>query len=126
MKYIFILLGTITTIGIIGMCGCGGSCAAKAIHTNTQQVMLHTQDDIKTVTFKITGMSCAGCSNHIHSELAKTSGIISDVIQYPGNTCIIKYDASKISEKAIIAVIDKAGYKAVVMKDKSKTNTADN
>ncbi len=123
MKYTF--MGTITTIGIIGICGFGGSCAAKAMHTNTQQVML-PQDDINTVTLKITGITCAGCANHIHSELAKTSGIISDVIQYPGNTGIIKYDASKISEKAIIAVIEKAGFKAVVMKNKINTNSADN
>ncbi|MBY0348409.1 MAG: hypothetical protein K2W79_09125 [Hydrotalea flava] len=71
------------------------------MHTNTQQVMLHTQDDIKTVTLKITGMFCAEYSNHIHSELAKTSGIISDVIQYPGNIGIIKCDASKISKKQL-------------------------
>lgn len=119
-------MGTITTIGITGMCGCGGSCAAKSVHTNTQQAILNPQDSIKTVTLNITGMSCAGCANHIHAELAKTGGIISDKIQYPGNIGVIQYNTSKISLKEIIAVIEKAGYKAVEMKDRRKTNTADN
>lgn len=100
------------------MCNCSSSCSAKSVQRNIQQAILNPQDSIKTGTLNITGMSCAGCSSHIHSELAKTKGIISNVIQYPRDTGIISYNAAKISEKEIIAIIAKAGYKAVVIKNK--------
>ncbi len=52
-------------------------------------------------------------------------GVISDEVKYPGDIAIIKYEASKISEKEIIAVIEKAGYKAEVQKEKKdKTDKA--
>jgi copper chaperone CopZ len=62
-------------------------------------------------------MSCAGCASHIHSVLSKTDGVISDEVKYQGDIAIIKYDASKISENEIIAVIEKTGYTAEVQKE---------
>ncbi|HEX9512539.1 MAG TPA: hypothetical protein VF939_18735 [Puia sp.] len=38
----------------------------------------------------------------------------------------IKYDASKISEKEIISVVEKAGYKADVIKSKDKKTVSAN
>lgn len=63
-------------------------------------------------------MSCAGCANSIHTALSKTDGVISDEVKYPGDIAVIKYDASKISEKEIITVIEKTGFKAEVQKEK--------
>lgn len=101
------------------VCGCG-VCKANAAVKVVKQSSSFGSEDIKMVTLKITGMSCAGCASHIHTALSKTDGVISDDVKYPGDVTTVKYDASKISEKEIITVIEKAGYKAEVIKSKDK------
>lgn len=96
------------------ICGCG-SCKALA-QSPTENAVLKSEP--KEVTLKITGMTCAGCTNHIHSALSKTNGVIKNEVKYPGNLAIIKYDASKTSVAEIIKVIEKTGYKAEIQKDK--------
>jgi len=71
----------------------------------------------KEVKLKITGMTCAGCSNGVHKALSSAVGVIEDDVSYPGDTFTITYDAKKTNETDIIAVIEKLGYKA----EKSKS-----
>ncbi len=124
MKNIFLFLGAIILMSAANVCGCG-VCKAKATDKTANQFSLNDKEEPKTVTFKITGMSCAGCASHIHTALSKNGGVISDEVKYPGDVATIKYDASKISEKEIISVIEKAGYKAEVIKDKINTSAAE-
>ncbi len=95
-------------------CGCG-SCKAQ---NKTQTTQSKAQQQV--VTLKITGMTCAGCANTLHSALSKTNGVLKDEVKYPGDVAIIKYDAFKISEEQIIKVIEKTGYKAEVQKENKK------
>ncbi|MBI5857576.1 MAG: heavy-metal-associated domain-containing protein [Sphingobacteriales bacterium] len=125
MKNLFIFLGAIVLMAAANVCGCG-VCKANATGKTVKQSPFLNQEEPKTVTLKITGMSCAGCSNHIHTALSKTEGVISDDVKYPGEIATIKYDAAKISEKEIIAVIEKAGYKAEVIKSKGKSTVSAN
>lgn len=117
MKSILILLGSIALIATANVCGCGVY-KANAADKVVKQSSLIGSEEPKTVTLKITGMSCAGCANHIHTALSKTDGVVSDEVKYPGDVAIIKYDASKISVEQIIKVIEKTGYKAEVQKEK--------
>ncbi|MGH2643084.1 MAG: heavy-metal-associated domain-containing protein [Chitinophagaceae bacterium] len=71
---------------------------------------------VSTVKLKVTGMDCSGCANFIHKTLSATKGIISDEVNYPGNITIVKYDAAKISDKKIVTIINKLGYKAEIVK----------
>lgn len=117
MKNLFFIVSAIAVLVLANVCGCG-VCKANAADKSAKQFSFTGNEEPKTVTLKITGMSCAGCASHIHSALSKTEGVISDEVKYPGDMAIIKYDASKISEKEIIAVIEKTGYKAEVQKEK--------
>ncbi len=119
MKNILIILGVAVAIAATSVCGTG-ICESPAANKTIQPVNLTANGDPKSVTLKITGMTCAGCASHIHTALSKTEGVISDEVKYPGDVAIIKYDASKISEKEIITVIEKAGYKAEIIKTKNK------
>jgi len=110
MKNLFIVL-----MAAANVCGCG-VCKANAADKTVKQAQFNINEEPKTVTLKITGMSCAGCASHIHTALSKTDGVISDEVKYPGDVATVKYDASKTSEKEIIAVIEKAGYKAELIK----------
>jgi len=117
MKNLILGFSLLAFFGVTQACGCG-VCQASA-HTISYKTV--SINEPKEVTLKITGMSCAGCSNHIHTSLSKTVGVISDDVKYPSDIATVKYDASKISEKEIIAVIENAGYKAEILKDKVKT-----
>jgi copper chaperone CopZ len=97
------------------MCGCG--CKANAQTTEKQQ---SANNETKTVTLKITGMTCGGCANHVSTALKKVEGVLEQEVKYPGDTAVVKYDASKTSEEKIIAAIVKAGYKAEVQKDEEQ------
>lgn len=121
MKNLFIFFGAIVLMGAATICG-SGVCAANAVPKKISQTAFIANEEPKTVWLKITGMSCAGCASHIHTVLSKTDGVLNDEVKYPGDIAVIKYDASKISENQIIAVIEKTGYKAVVQKEKKEKN----
>lgn len=123
MKSLLIFLGSIAFIATANVCGCG-VCKANAADITVKQSQFLINKEPKTVTLKITGMSCAGCASHIHTALSKTEGVISDEVKYPGDIATVKYDASKISEKEIITVIENTGYKAEVIKNKDKKTTS--
>lgn len=84
-------------------------------------VVVKVNDEVKTMTVKITGMSCAGCASHVHTALAKKAGILDNEVRYPGDVALIKYDAAKISPEEIIKTIESTGYKAkLVAEEKTK------
>lgn len=79
-----------------------------------------TQQKGETVKLKITGMTCAGCSNHVSSALKNIDGVIEQNVEYPGDIAIVKYDASKTNPTEMIKAIEKVGYKAEIIKETTK------
>ena len=104
------------------VCGCGSCSQANAQIVETAI----TKSEPKTVTLKVTGMTCAGCANHISTSLDKLDGVIEHEVKYPGDIATVKYDPDKTTEKDIIAAIEKTGkYKAEVMKEDGKASLED-
>ncbi|RAI88107.1 heavy-metal-associated domain-containing protein [Algoriphagus yeomjeoni] len=87
---------------------------------NEVQETTTTQQEGKTLKLKITGMTCAGCSNHISNALKEVDGIIEHKVEYPGDLATITYNPKKTTPDAIIEVIEKTGYKAEIMKEAPK------
>ncbi|KAB3535778.1 copper-translocating P-type ATPase [Alkaliphilus pronyensis] len=77
----------------------------------------------KSVTFKIEGMSCSSCGAIIERKLSATQGIISCHINIATEKGRVDYDAKLTNEKAIIKVVEDAGYSVVLEKD-NKTEKA--
>jgi len=117
MKNILIISGIFLFFAGSQICGCGDSCStANAQTLSVNQAV----SEPKTVNLKITGMTCAGCSNHISVALKKVDGIIEHKVEYPGNLASIQYDPSKKNPEAIIKVIEETGYKAEIIKETQK------
>lgn len=95
------------------VCGCG-SC--KKVNAQTLASDETIKSEPKSVTLKVTGMTCGGCANNIHSALSKKDGILENEVKFPGDVAIVKYNPDKITEMDIITTIEKAGYKAEVLK----------
>ncbi|RMF22254.1 MAG: copper chaperone [Bacteroidetes bacterium] len=73
------------------------------------------QVETKTIKLKVTGMTCAGCANHISNALKKLDGVLGEDVQYPGDVAFVTFVPGKVDEKAIIAAIEEAGYKAELL-----------
>ncbi len=102
----------------VGTQTCGEHCSS----VNAQVVSKKhaAKDDLKTVKLKITGMTCAGCSNHVSTAIKDISGVIEHSLEYPGDIAIIKYNSKKTSPSDLIKAIEKVGYTAEISKDVKK------
>ena len=120
MKRIIILSAAATILYAISqVCGCGDSCSVNAQTMASTEI---TKGESKTVTLKVTGMTCAGCANNISASLDKLDGVLDHEVKFPGDVATIKYDPDKTSAKEIIAAIKKTGkYKVKITTDGNKT-----
>lgn len=86
---------------------------AKVFYPKPQQtkVIVVDKSNIREAEFKIKGMTCEGCTEHINSELSKTSGLIEFNTSYEKGNSLVKFDNSKISVDSLASVINKTGYK---------------
>jgi len=60
---------------------------------------------------KVTGMSCESCSKKVSTALLKVEGVKAADVCHTGKVAKIEFDPSKTSKKALVAAIQKAGFK---------------
>ena len=97
------------------------SVEATAQNKNLEAQKVETSVDeqnLTTVHFKITGITCAGCSNGIYKAVKAVDGVTEHSVEYPGDIAVIQFDKTKTSIEALKAVIEKKGYKVKLLKDK--------
>ncbi|GAC1423051.1 MAG: hypothetical protein NVS1B13_24330 [Flavisolibacter sp.] len=97
------------------VCGCG-ACKVSA----QTSLNLRIKDLPKTVKFKITGMSCVGCSNQVATTLKAMEGIIDQKVEYPGNLATVTYNPAKTTVTDIIKAVEKLGFKVIMVSEKTK------
>ena len=68
----------------------------------------------KTISLKITGMTCSSCVLHIENDLKDLNGITEAVVNLPLKKGKVTFDSKKLSEKEIVKAVKTAGYTAVV------------
>jgi mercuric ion transport protein len=88
---------------------------AKAFYPKPQETKLVVVDkiNIQQAVFKIKGMSCESCTQHVNSEISKVKGIIAFQTSYKNANSTVKFDNSKTSIDSIAAAINSTGYKVV-------------
>lgn len=69
---------------------------------------------MKTISLKITGMTCASCVLHIETDLKELEGVKEAVVNLPLKRGSVTFDPHTVDEKKILATVKKAGYTAVV------------
>lgn len=66
--------------------------------------------DLQTVKLEIKGMTCEiGCAKLIQSKLYKTDGVSFAKISFADSSGVVKYDASRLNENDLRAVVESAG-----------------
>jgi copper chaperone CopZ len=88
---------------------------AKAFYPKPQEakVVVVDKTNIHQAVFKIKGMTCESCSQHVNSEISKVKGIVAFQTSCENANSIVKFDNSKTSIDSIAAAINSTGYKVV-------------
>ena len=68
------------------------------------------KSNIRTVEFKVSGMTCTGCEEHINHEVNKLDGIVKTLASYESESAIVEFDQSKTSIAEIETAINSTGY----------------
>ncbi len=69
---------------------------------------------MKKIKLKISGIKCPSCALNIDGELEETEGVRYANTSYARSETEVEFDPDKISEKKLIAIIKKTGYKATL------------
>tara|TARA_R110000796_G_scaffold159169_3_gene275762 strand:- start:9327 stop:9926 length:600 start_codon:yes stop_codon:yes gene_type:complete len=87
-------------------------------YSNTEkQIIIVDRSDIKTMEFKIRGMTCASCEEHVNHEVNKLNGIVTSEASYENGNAIIAFDSTKTTEVEIEKAINVTGYKVTSKKE---------
>jgi len=82
-----------------------------------KQIIVVDKSYIKTTEFKISGMTCASCEEHVNHEVNKLNGIVNSKASYKNGNAIIEFDKTKTNEKEIEKAINATGYKVTDKKE---------
>lgn len=83
----------------------------------------------ETVTLKIKGMTCTGCSAHIEKDMNATKGILSSAVNHETGKGLFTIDTNKLSKSDVINAVNSVGDYSVVNnvdEEDFSTATSDN
>ncbi len=86
--------------------------------TTEKQVIVVDKSNVQTVEFAISGMTCAGCEEHVNQEVNKLSGILKSTTSYKNENAIVEFDNSKTNITEIEKEINGTGYSVTDKKEK--------
>ncbi len=82
-----------------------------------KQIMIVDKSKISTTEFKISGMTCGSCEEHVNHEVNKLNGIVNSKASYENGNAIIEFDRTKTNENEIEKAINSTGYKVTDKKE---------
>jgi copper chaperone CopZ len=103
----FLIIITVFAIAMLAFPYYGQAFYPKS---NKSAVVLSARD-VKQVSFKLRGMDCASCEEHIKYSVNKLPGILETKADYKTGIANVKYDGSKTDKNVIAKAIDATGYK---------------
>jgi len=81
------------------------------------KTIITEQSKIQTAEFKINGMTCSGCEEHVNLEVNKLAGIIKTNVSYENGNAIIEFDQAQTDIETIQKAIEKTGYLVIDKKE---------
>jgi len=65
-----------------------------------------------TASFRVTGMHCAGCEDHVREALNKLDGVYKVDVKMSDKRVTVAFDKTKVSAEAITKAMNDAGFQA--------------
>jgi copper chaperone CopZ len=104
-----IFLGSVTVFSFIML---AFPYYSEIFYSNTaKQIIAVEKSDIRTTEFKISGMTCESCEEHVNHEVNKLNGIVNSKASYENGNAIIEFDRTKTNQTEIEKAINSTGYK---------------
>ena len=75
-----------------------------------KETIIADKSDISTTEFKVSGMTCASCEEHVNHEVNKLKGIVTSKASYENGNAIIEFDNTETNEMEIEIAINSTGY----------------
>lgn len=79
--------------------------------SNEREVVFVQEQNIQTVEYLVSGMTCTGCEGHVKSEVNKLNGIVSCQVSYEEGNTIVKFDSTLTNVEEVKTAIERTGYK---------------
>jgi len=88
---------------------------AKVFYPKPRKVKIIVVDktNIQQAVFKIKGMTCKSCAEHVNNEISKVNGVIEFQTSYEKASSTVKYNKNKTSVDSIATVINSTGYNVI-------------
>lgn len=125
MKFVAILfsLGVASTLGLCDLCAPTGATAAEAapaarpgLASAAGVVRGTSTAAVDTVTLRIEGMTCGGCTLATRKVLERLDGVTKAEVSYEQKTAVVIYDPAKVSTAQLIQAVATLKYTATVVK----------
>jgi mercuric ion transport protein len=81
-----------------------------------KQINFVEKSNIQSAEFKISGMTCEGCTEEIKHEVNKLKGILKSEASYQNANTMVQFDNSKTNIAEITKAINSTGYKVTQTK----------
>ncbi len=72
-----------------------------------------TFSPISKIEFKVEGMTCTGCEEHVKYTTNQVEGVQEVTASYEKGSAVVAYDQSKATREQIVEAINSTGYKVV-------------
>ena len=91
-----------------------GSLVYPVNQTNT---VILPADQVETVSYRIEGMTCPSCEEHVRHGASGVEGVIDVTADYRTGKAVVRFDRGRTNDDAIRRAIEATGYK---VKDKEE------
>jgi mercuric transport protein len=107
------ILSGIAAAGLIGTVAVCDLCP-RPVEAASRGSVQAIQAEVKTVTFRVQGMTCGGCTIATRTVLERLEGVKKAEVSYEKSRAVVTYDPTKVSVSQMIAAVKTLGYTATV------------
>jgi Cu2+-exporting ATPase len=80
------------------------------LQVSTQREEKITQPQLKTVTFDVGGMKCAGCVKAVERQLQQNPGVVSACVNLITEVAVVEYEQGTIEPETLAAKLTQTGF----------------
>lgn len=81
-------------------------------YSEEKKIVVVDKRKLQTVEFKISGMTCASCEDHVKHEVNKLTGIVHTTVSYKNENAVVQFDSTQTPIEKITEAINSTGYEA--------------
>jgi Cu2+-exporting ATPase len=79
------------------------------VQRDADQQLQYPEEPMIRKTFKVTGITCAGCATDIETVLRNTEGVVNASVNYSAGDVVVEYGPGETNEQQITSALKKLG-----------------